>query len=112
MSEPLIVLMTAGSQEEAEHLATTLVAEMLAACVNIIPGLTSVYRWEGQIQYDQEWLLVAKSQRDVLDRLVQRVQDLHSYDLPEVIALPLAGGSEAYLRWIDAEVHGVWHAVD
>ncbi len=112
MSEPLIVLMTAGSQEEAEHLATTLVAEMLAACVNIIPGLTSVYRWEGQIQHDQEWLLVAKSQRDVLDRLVQRVQDLHSYDLPEIIALPLAGGSEAYLRWIDAEVHGVWHAVD
>lgn len=112
MSEPLIVLMTAGSQEEAEHLATALVAEMLAACVNIVPGVTSVYRWEGQIQRDQEWLLVAKSQRDLLDRLVQRVQNLHSYDLPEIVALPVAGGSEAYLRWIDAEVHGSWHAVD
>ena len=104
MSQRLVVLMTAGSKEEAEQIAESLVAEPLAACVNIISGVTSVYRWQGRVERDQEWLLVAKSHSDVLDNLVQRVQELHSYDVPEIIALPLAGGSEAYLRWIDAEV--------
>jgi periplasmic divalent cation tolerance protein len=112
MSEQLVVLMTAGSQEEADLIAHSLVAEMLAACVNVLPSVTSVYRWEGQVQRDQEWLLVAKSRRDVLDDLVRRVQMLHSYDVPEIIALPLVGGSDAYLRWIDREVHGGWHALD
>jgi periplasmic divalent cation tolerance protein len=109
MSEPLVVLITAGSQEEAEHLAHRLVAEMLAACVNVVPGVTSVYRWEGEIQQDREWLLVVKTQRDVLDNLVPRVQALHSYEVPEIIALPVVGGSEAYLHWISREVHGGWH---
>ncbi len=112
MQEWLVVLMTAGSQEEADRIANTLVAEMLAACVNVLPGVTSVYRWEGEVQRDQEWLLVAKSTRDVLDDLVRRVQAIHSYDLPEIIALPIVGGSEAYLRWLDAEVHGGWHGMD
>jgi periplasmic divalent cation tolerance protein len=112
MSEQLVVLMTAGSQEEADQVAQALVTEMLAACVNVIPGVTSIYKWEGKVQRDQEWLLVAKSRRDVLDALVRRVQALHSYDVPEVIALPLVGGSEAYLRWIDREVHGGWHDLD
>lgn len=104
MSEELVVLITAGSQDEADRLADALVAEKLAACVNLVPGITSVYRWEGKVQRDQEWLLVAKSHRDTLDQLVTRVQVLHSYDLPEVIALPLVGGSQAYLSWIDGEV--------
>lgn len=112
MPEPLVVLMTAGSQEEADRIANTLVAEMLAACVNVLPGVTSVYRWEGEAQRDQEWLLVAKSTREVLDDLVRRVQALHSYDLPEIIALPVLGGSKGYLRWIESEVHGGWHAMD
>lgn len=112
MSEPLVVLMTAGSREEAGRIARALVAEMLAACVNIVPGVTSIYQWEGEIQQDQEWLLVAKSRRDVLNQLVRRVQALHSYDLPEIIALPLVGGSEAYLRWLGEQVHGSWHGTD
>jgi periplasmic divalent cation tolerance protein len=112
MSEPLVVLMTAGSQEEAEQIARTLVVERLAACVNVIPGVTSIYHWEGQIQQDREWLLAAKSRRNVLNHLVRRVQALHSYDLPEIVALPLVGGSEAYLRWLDEQVHGSWHATD
>ena len=112
MPEQLVVLMTAGSREEADRIAAALVGEMLAACVNVLPGVTSVYRWEGQVQRDQEWLLVAKSTREVLDDLVRCVQALHSYDLPEIIALPVVGGSEAYLRWIDGEVHGGWHALD
>ena len=106
MSERLVVLITAGSQEEADRIAQALVGEMLAACVNIVPGVTSVYRWEGEVQRDQEWLLVVKSRREALDDLVQRVQALHSYDVPEVIAWPLSGGSEDYLQWIDGEVRG------
>ena len=112
MSERLVVLMTAGSQEEAEKIANALVKEMLAACVNVLPGVTSVYRWEGQVQHDQEWLLIAKSTRQVLDALVRRVQALHSYDLPEIVALPVVGGNQAYLLWIDGEVHGGWHSLD
>jgi periplasmic divalent cation tolerance protein len=112
MSEQIVVLMTASSQEEANQIADALVGEMLAACVNVVPAITSVYRWEGKVQRGAEWLLIAKSRRDVLDALVQRVQALHSYDVPEVIALPLVGGSEAYLRWLDREVHGSWHALD
>jgi periplasmic divalent cation tolerance protein len=112
MSERLVVLMTAGSQEEAIRIARTLVTEMLAACVNIVPGVTSVYRWQEEVQQDQEWLLVAKSRSEALEDLVQRVQALHSYDVPEIIALPLVGGSEPYLRWIDNEVHGDWHDLD
>jgi periplasmic divalent cation tolerance protein len=112
MQEHLVVLITAGSQEEADRIANALVAEMLAACVNVLPGVTSVYRWEGEVRRDQEWLLVAKSTRQVLDDLVRRVQAIHSYDLPEIIALPVVGGSEGYLRWIDDEVHGGWHGMD
>ncbi|MGD8599139.1 MAG: divalent-cation tolerance protein CutA, partial [Anaerolineae bacterium] len=79
MSEPVVVLMTAGSREEAQQIAVALVREMLAACVNVLPGVTSVYQWEGEVQQDGEWLLIAKSRRDVLGDLVHRVQTLHSY---------------------------------
>ena len=106
MADHLVVLMTAGSHEEADRIATALVGECLAACVNIIPGVTSIYRWEGEIQRDQEWLLVAKSQSELLEALVARIQSLHSYDVPEILALPVAGGSEAYLRWVDDSVAG------
>jgi len=112
MSEPIVVLITASSQKEANDIAHALVAEMLAASVNMVPGVSSIYRWQGKVQKAQEWLLVATSHRDVLDELVQRVQALHSYKVPKIIALPLTGGSEAYLRWLDNEVHGAWHAVD
>ncbi len=112
MSEAVVVLMTAGSPEEAQRLAQTLVADGLAACVNIVPGITSVYRWEGRVQRDQEWLLVAKSRRDRLVDLVRRVQTLHSYQVPEVIALPIVSGSQAYLHWLDQEVGGGRPAVD
>jgi len=112
MSERVVVLVTAGSAEEAARIAETLVSELLAACVNVIPAVTSYYRWQGAIQHDQEWLLVVKSLVEVLDDLVRRVQTLHSYELPEIIALPVVGGSEEYLRWLDGQVHGGWHALD
>lgn len=112
MTDLIVVLMTAGSLEEADRIAQALVAEMLAACVNVVPGITSVYRWQGEVQRDQEWLLIAKSCQDVLDALTRRVQALHSYDVPEIIALPVTGGSQAYLRWLTSEVHGGWHSMD
>ena len=112
MSSRLLVLMTCGSEEEADRIANTLVAELLAACVNILPPVTSVYRWEGEIQRDQEWLLIAKSRIEVLDELKRRVRTLHGYDLPEIITIPIVGGSERYLRWLDGEVHGRWHDID
>ncbi|RPI58565.1 MAG: divalent-cation tolerance protein CutA [Chloroflexi bacterium] len=104
MAEPLLVLVTAGSQAEAEAIAGALVAERLAACVNVVAGITSIYRWQGEVQRDQEWLLLVKSRRDVLEDLVRRVRELHSYDLPETIALPLVGGSAPYLEWLVGEV--------
>jgi periplasmic divalent cation tolerance protein len=112
MSERLVVLMTTGSQEEAETIAHSLVKTMLAACVNIIPGMTSIYRWEDEVQRDAEWLLLAKTRHEVLEDLVQHVRTLHSYDVPEVVALPIIGGHEAYLLWLDRETHGDWHAMD
>lgn len=112
MSEPVVVLITAGSPEEAERIAHALVAEMLAAAVNVVSGVNSVYRWQGEVRHAQEWLLIAKSHHDVLDELIHRVQALHSYDVPGIVALPLVGGSTSYLRWLDAEIHGNWHAVD
>ena len=111
-AEHLVALVTAGSEEEARLIAGRLVKGMLAACVNIVPGITSVYHWQGQVQEDQEWLLVVKTRRDVLEVLIQQVRRLHSYDLPEIIALPLVGGSEDYIRWLDKGVQGGWHGVD
>lgn len=111
-AEHLIVLVTAGSEEEAHKIARGLVKGMLAACVNIVPGITSIYRWQEEIQEDREWLLVVKTRQDVLDEVIRQVQALHSYDLPEVIALPLVGGSQEYIRWLDRGVEGGWHGLD
>lgn len=96
----LVVLVTCPSQKVGEKLAHALVQERLAACVNVIPGLTSIYRWEGKICRDAEALLVIKTRRTRLPALTRRVKALHPYSVPEVIALPLAGGSASYLSWV------------
>ncbi|MGH7804266.1 MAG: divalent-cation tolerance protein CutA, partial [Candidatus Binatia bacterium] len=85
--EALVVLMTAGSVEEAARIARALVEERLAACVNLVPGIRSIYRWQGAIADDAEVLLVAKTRRASLDALERRVRELHSYEVPEVLAL-------------------------
>jgi periplasmic divalent cation tolerance protein len=95
-----IVLCTVPDRDSAEQIATTLVAESLAACVNIVPGLTSVYRWKGAIETEAELLLVIKSSREVFTALRDRITALHSYELPEVIAVPIRDGLPAYLEWI------------
>lgn len=88
---------------DAEGLARALVDERLAACVNLIPGIRSFYRWEGRVQDDDEVLLVIKTGSDRCDALADRVRELHPYDLPEVLALPASAGSHRYLDWVRAE---------
>ncbi|MBI3998629.1 MAG: divalent-cation tolerance protein CutA [Armatimonadetes bacterium] len=102
--EPLVVLVTAGSADEAGRIAQALVDERLAACVNVVPGLRSIYRWQGQVESADETLLIVKTTRDVLPALTARVQALHSYTVPEVIAFPVVGGSAAYLDWLGEQV--------
>jgi len=96
----LVVLITCPNQEVGETIGHALVEERLAACVNVIPGLRSIYRWEGKICRDPEVLLLIKTRRARLAALTRRVKTLHPYSVPEVIALPLAGGSSPYLAWV------------
>ena len=105
MSEFLVVYITA-SGENARDLASALVREKLAACVNRIPGVESTYTWEGRVERDTEDLLIVKTRTDLFDRLKQRVQELHGYDVPEIIAVPVATGSESYLEWMTASLSG------
>jgi len=104
MTEYVVVFITAGSMAKAEMLAHVLVEERLVACVNLLPGCRSVFRWEGEVQSEHEVFMIAKSKREIAEALIQRVLELHSYDEPEVIALPIEVGSAGYLQWIDAEV--------
>jgi periplasmic divalent cation tolerance protein len=104
MSTPVVVvLLTAPDPETAERIAQALVEERLAACVNVLPGVRSIYRWQGAVEQASEVLLIAKTQADRSDALAARVRALHPYELPEVVVLPVSGGSEAYLGWVVAE---------
>ena len=99
-----LVLSTCGSEKEALKLAETLVAERLCACVNIVPGLQSIYRWGGQVERSGEHLLLIKTSSELLSVLETRMAELHSYDTPEIIAVPINAGSEKYLRWLAASL--------
>ena len=102
-SEAVVVLSTASTSDEAATIARGLVGEKLAACVNIVPGVRSIYSWDGALQDDSELLLVIKTRADRQEAVVSRIQELHSYDCPEAIVLPIRGGSKPYLTWL-AEV--------
>ena len=96
----LVVLVTVGSQEDAGRIATSLVREHLAACVNIVAAVESVYWWEGRVHHDAEVLLIIKTRAALWSALEARVRALHSYQNPELIALPIITGSQAYLDWV------------
>jgi periplasmic divalent cation tolerance protein len=100
-ADAVVVLVTAGSREEAGRIGTALVAERLAACVNLIGPIRSIYRWQGSIEEADEWQLVIKARAADLSALEARVKALHSYEVPEILALPVYGGSAAYLAWLD-----------
>ncbi len=102
----IVVLITAPSEEEAAKIARALIEERLAACANIVKNIRSVYRWEGKIEDDPEVLMVVKTREALFDALEKRVMELHSYSVPEVIALPIVRGSEAYLKWLEEETEG------
>ena len=106
MTGNIVVFVTAGDMDTAERIGKTLVEEHLAACVNVVPGIRSFYRWEGAVADDSEFLLIIKTQSSRFEALKARVLDLHAYDLPEIVGLPIEMGHEAYLDWIRKETRG------
>jgi periplasmic divalent cation tolerance protein len=103
MTDALVVLVTAPTPERAAEIARALVDERLAACGNVLPGIRSIYRWEGKVEDEQEALLLLKTTSGRFEALRERVLALHPYQVPEVIALPVGAGSAPYLAWIAAE---------
>lgn len=103
MTEHRVVFCTCPDPDTASDIASRLVADKLAACVNILPGLTSVYEWQGKVESDTEALLIIKTAGDRVDALTRRIEALHPYEVPEVIALPIDAGLPAYLNWITDE---------
>ncbi|HEY3685528.1 MAG TPA: divalent-cation tolerance protein CutA [Streptosporangiaceae bacterium] len=103
MTEHVRVEVTAGSRAGAASLAESVVAARLAACAQVSGPITSSYRWEGAVRTDEEWLLVCKTAADRLDDLVAHVRAAHPYDVPEIVAVPVAGGNPDYLAWVTAE---------
>jgi len=99
-SEPIVVLMTAAGEQEAARIAELLVNQRLAACVQILPEIQSVYIWQGQVQREKELLLLAKTTRANFAALEREVRQIHSYETPEIIALSIVAGSDPYLDWL------------
>lgn len=104
MTDKRIVLTTAGSEEEARKIAHHLVERQLAACVNIVPQLESIYRWQGKMESGREWLLLIKTTADKFPQVRDAIRELHSYDLPECVSVVVDDGSSDYLGWIDQSV--------
>ena len=102
MAGEIVIFITSPSREEAKRLGFHLVSEGLAACVNIVPGLISLFRWEGRLHEEKEFLLIVKTRTSSFKKLEKRVRELHSYSVPEVIGLPIVQGSKPYLQWVRA----------
>ncbi len=104
MTDKIVVLTTCDSEEQAARIARHLVEHRVAACVNIVPGMRSIYRWNGKIEDTSELLLVIKSRRDLFPRVRSEIEKGHTYEVPEIVALPIVEGSEGYLAWLDREL--------
>ena len=101
-----IVVVTAPSPDVAVRIVTEIVEEQLAACGNIVPGVTSIYRWNGAVQRDSEVLVLFKTTHAARQRLIERVKELHPYDVPEALAVEVTAGLGAYMEWVTENVHG------
>jgi len=106
MTDKKIVLTTAGSEVEARKIAQSLVEQRLAACVNIVPQIESVYRWQGKVESAQEWLLLIKTSAERFSSVCEAIRQLHSYELPECISINVEDGSAAYLEWLADSIGG------
>jgi periplasmic divalent cation tolerance protein len=104
MTDRRIVLSTASSEEEARRIAQQLVERRLAACVNVIPQIESIYRWQGKVDSSREWLLLIKTTAELFSQVCAAIKELHSYGLPECISLNIEDGSKEYLQWIESSV--------
>lgn len=104
MTDKRIVFTTAGSKEEAQKIAHGLVEQRLAACVNIVGPIQSVYRWKGSVETAAEYLLLVKTTAEVFDQVRDAIRVLHSYELPECIQVPIEAGADEYLSWIEESV--------
>jgi len=103
MTEFIQVITTASSRQQAEEIARLLVDQHLAACVQITGPIESVYRWQGRVETSQEWYCVAKTRQSLFRRAARAIADKHSYEVPEIIALPIVAGSAGYLQWLGEE---------
>ena len=104
MTDKIVVFSTCASEEQAGAIARSLLEQRLAACVTILPSARSIYRWKGEIEDTPEWMLLIKSRRDLLDQLRAAIGKIHSYEVPELLAVPVVDGSEDYLAWLDREL--------
>lgn len=103
MPDEIAIFVTANSIDEAERIGKMLVQEKLVACVNVVSSIRSFFHWKGELCEEDEVLMILKSVKKNLDEIINKVKKLHSYEVPEVIALPIIGGSEDYLKWINQE---------
>src|SRR3954470_14381847 len=106
LADPIVVLMTASDADEATRIAETLVSKQLAACVQVLPEIRSVYVWKGEVQRDREVLLLAKTVRSKFAALDHEVRSIHSYETPEIIAVAVVEGSAGYLKWLMSSCEG------
>jgi len=104
MTDKIVVFSTCDSEEQAGQIARALVEQRLAACVNIVPGARSIYHWKDQVEDAAEWMLIIKSRRDLMDQLRAAIGKIHTYEVPELLAVPVVDGAESYLAWLDREL--------
>lgn len=104
--EYIVVFVTTSSADKASEIAKSLVEERLAACGNIVESIRSIYRWQGEVADEREALLILKTRRDLFEKLRDRVLKLHDYDVPEIVAINIEAGNQAYLRWLEAGTAG------
>ena len=104
MTEYIQIYTTTENKADAGMIAETVVKKRLAACAQVVGPITSTYWWDGKIEESEEWLCIMKSRKDLYDKLEEAILDIHSYDVPEIVAVPILSGSQSYLQWLNKEV--------